>query len=154
MKNNLLKKLEYINENNYANFTIRFLKVNFFHIFIECLITIYMLEFSAIFSKYFINDPNNFPTTIVFIIMPVLAVTLISIGFGIVCTFVFINKVYSYSYEIEHSTECIWELYKKIKNKYKRDIRNAHAIGTLFYMTSSSLIPYVLTKMFPEIFIS
>lgn len=154
MKANLFEKLKYIDEHNYTKFTIRFLKVNFFHIFIECLITIYMLEFSAVFSKYFIIDPRNLPTTIIFLILPVLTVTLISIGFGIVCTFVFIDKVYSYSHEIENNKGGILQLYKKITNHYKRDIRNAHAIGTSFYMITSSAIPFILTKICPEIFIS
>lgn len=154
MKFNLFKKLKYIDEHNYTKFTVRFLKINFFHIFVECLISIYMLEFSAIFSKYFIIDPRNLPTTIIFLILPVLSVTLISIGFGIVCTFIFINKVYNYSCEIEKNKGNILQLYKNITDHYKKDVRNGHTIGILFYAITSSVIPFTLTKVCPELFIS
>jgi len=137
MKVNLFEKLKYINECNYTKFAIRFLKINFFHIFIECLISIYMLEFSAIFSRFFIIDPKNLPTTIIFLILPVLSVTLISIGFGIVCTFIFINKVYNYSCEIEKNKGNILQQYKDAIDHYKKCTHNWDSVLLYLFISYS-----------------
>lgn len=154
MGNKMYEKLLYIKKHNLLNFTTRFLSVNLFHILMECLITIYLMELAGVFTKFMILSPDEIPLIVIFVFLPAIAVVVLSILFGIFCINIFINKVYEYSRQVAFDHSDRFQIFNTITQKCQKDIISMHRTGIYLYTVSSALGPWFLTYFYPNHFIS
>jgi len=95
-KVSLYEKLQFIRQKNCLSLVFRFSKVNVFHITLECLISVYMLELLSVLSKFFLIDPTNISSLFMLIVFPCVTMIPLSVVFGIVFLYpprLFLSKI-------------------------------------------------------------
>ena len=157
MKNiiGLYVKLSYIRQNGYLPLVLRFTKVNTFHITLECLISVYMLELFASFTRFYLTNPTIMPNLLMLVILPSITMIPLSIIFGIWCALFFIDSVYSYSNDILKQVDTgipLDTIYDNTYKRYQRDVVLVHSSGLAIYVISTILVPSALIFIYPEQF--
>lgn len=151
----LYDKMLYINKNGYLPLVSKFAKVNIFHITLECLISVYMLELFAVLSRFYLVNPTDIPNLLVLILLPSITMIPLAISFGIWCTVHFVCKVYSYSTNILNKAKSGMtsdELYVEATKNYRNDVIKVHLAGALFYLLSTIVVPNLLIHFYSSQF--
>lgn len=155
-KISLYKKLQYIRQKNCLSLVFRFSKVNVFHITLECLISVYMLELLSVLSKFFLIDPTNISSLLMLIVFPCVTMIPLSVVFGIGCALFFTHHAYFYLKDVVPSPSCPGEdlcvHYKKVTRRYRKEVIVVHLLGIIFYCTSTALVPRYLVSHYPSYF--
>lgn len=146
----MYERIVYLTKNGYLPFILRFSKVTVFHIVLECLISTYALELFALLTCFCIKDPTELPQLLAFILSPSIIVILLSLLFGMICSLYFMNTVYKFLIKYVHKRRVCYEI---IKTKYCRIVASYHLLGLLLYITATTIIPWLLTCLYPQIFI-
>lgn len=155
-KISLYGKLQYIRQKNCLSLVFRFSKVNVFHITLECLISVYMLELLVVLSKFFLIDPKSISSLLMLIVFPCITMIPLSVVFGIGCALFFTHHVYfylksvvpSFSDNIEDSRTH----YEKVVRRYRKEVIVVHLLGTILYCISVTLVPIYLVSYYPSYF--
>lgn len=88
----------------------RFLRIHIFHVFLEMLITVYLLEMIAYFSKWFINNPTHLNNILYFVAMPLIVVLPITVLFAYFCVPYIIRKMAEYLSPIIKTKFPLWKM--------------------------------------------
>lgn len=138
-------KLEYVNNKSYMDFAIYFLKVNIFSIFMEGLLTFYLLESLVLFTNHFMKEMANTVSIIFVIALPLMVLIVFGIPFCVILARIFINKMYRYSLAIEKKPESsISEAYQDLLQKYKKMVLIFHIAGSITYCGALLIICKIL----------
>lgn len=148
------EKIEYLHKNDYLSIVIHFVKVTFFHVALECLISVFLLEMIAVFTNFFFYNPSDIPKMIFFIIFPLLSMIIVGLLFGLFSSWLFAKSVYEYSIDINRKLEIqpADKVYKAKVKKYHKTIVIAHSLGMFLYSLSTLVFPAILTIMFANSF--
>lgn len=151
----LYGRLKALNRQGYLPLVLRFAKVNMFHITVECLISVYMLELFAVLSRFYLSDPTDIPSLLLLVLLPSVTMIPLSIFFGIWCALFFIFRVYSYSQRIAAEARSGGDpeaLYARTVKRYRADVIKVHLTGLLFYSFSTVAVPKLLVSFYPHQF--
>lgn len=155
-KVSLYEKLQYIRQKNCLSLVFRFSKVNVFHITLECLISVYMLELLSVLSKFFLIDPTDIASLLMLIVFPCVTMIPLSVIFGIVCALFFTHHVYFYLKSVVPSAsdnvEDLHIHYEKVVRRYRKEVIVVHFLGTIFYCASTVLVPRYLVSYYSSYF--
>lgn len=155
-KISLYKKLQYIRQKNCLSLVVRFSEVNIFHITLECLISIYMLELLSVLSKFFLMDPTNISSLLMLIVFPCVTMIPLSVAFGVGCALFFTHHVYFYLKSVVPSfsgnIEDLRTHYEKVVRRYRKEVIVVHLLGTIFYCASTALVPKYLVSCYSSYF--
>lgn len=154
----IFKKLSYIQENGCMHLLLRFSEVTVFHCFMECLISVYLLELIAVLTKFFLKNPMDISAIWLFVFGPSVII-LWGCAFSVVCIVYFFVRLYHYLKKINeklktHSDSDVFDVFDEVMRRYKREIGVFHIAGTICYAVSTYVIPKFLTKAFPELFLA
>ena len=134
--------LKYLYDKGYDGLVKRFVYVNVIHIAFETLISVYILEMIGVFSKFFLNDPNSISQIRIIVILPFVLMISLAFFFGIWASYYFAKNVYIYAHDYQNAKPTI-ENYKRITDRYRKQIIRTQGFGCLLYMISTIIIPMI-----------
>ena len=119
----------------------RYLRIHIFHVFLEMLITVYILEMIAFLSKWFFKDPTKLNNILNFVAMPLIVVLPITALFAIVCVPYIIHKVAEYLSDYK-------DRIPDLEQNYKKNLIIAHCLGVGSYILGACLSAILITHIF------
>ncbi len=131
-------KLSCLKANGLMKIAYRQVKVTSFHITMEMLITVYLMELTAVLTDFFLIDSNNIFQVFMVMVAP-LAITIpVAAIYSAFYALYYINRLYYYySHYFSETKE---HDITKMSKKFKKEIIIAHISGIVFYIAGATLV--------------
>lgn len=142
-------QIKYIYDHKYDGLVKRFIFVNVITISFEMLISVYLLEIVAVFSKYFLNKPDEISLLKVFIILPFVTMIVLAVFFGMCAAFYFVKQLYIYLHDYKN-VEATEDNYKMVISRYRKQLITIQVLGSASYMISTIIIPMIFVNKYSD----
>ena len=134
-KESFLEKLSYLKANGLMPIVYRQVKVTSFHITLEMLITVYIMELTAVLTRFFLINSNNIFQVFIVMVAPLIITIPVASVYSAFYAIYYINRLHYYysHYDLKVKTNNISIMFKK----YKKEVIIAHTLGTVFYIVGA-----------------